>query len=185
MILRTILSFFAVCFLLCGSAPQANALDVKDSYYFMKDDNEFSDEEKDEEAQYVFEMCNYNILQRTYFDCACLAGAFRQERDKEELIPQNNIINMLLTKDTRGCANTVGIAGETYRFCTEYAESFRYREKNNEEYCECVANQTARKFSKNPRMNMNYVTNIRVDALSYCRKNLREYIQRETAKKDP
>lgn len=172
MILRIFLSFLAASILICGFISQAHALDTKDSYYFMKDDNEFSDEEKDEEAQYVFDMCNYNILQRTYFDCACIAGAFRQERDKEELVPQNQIINSILTQDTRGCANTVGIAGETYRFCTEYAAAFRYREKNNEEYCECVANQTARNFTKNPRMNMNHVTNIRVDAMSYCKSNL-------------
>ena len=59
-----------LCLLLLGgllwNAPFAHAqYEVKDSFYFMKDDNEFSDEEKDEEAQYVYQLCEGNIFQKT------------------------------------------------------------------------------------------------------------------------
>lgn len=157
-------------FTMSNSSNTAHAqYEIKDSFYFMKDDGEFSDEEKDEEAEYIYQTCNNNSIQSTYFDCACLAGAFRQERDKEKLVPQANLINSVLTDNSRGCANTAQIAGETYEFCTEYARSFRSRKKDNEGYCKCVANTMANSFKKNPIMRRKNIQNLRTEALGACR----------------
>jgi hypothetical protein len=149
-------------------APNFSMAQVKDSFYFMKDDNEFSDEEKDLEAQYVFETCNQNFIQRVYFDCGCVAGAFRVERDKEDLIPQTTIVHNIMSEKRPECANSIGIAGETYEFCTEYARVFRERKTNNEGYCSCVANNTANKFKKKPRLSLRYIEDIRLDSMLTC-----------------
>lgn len=166
------LSFILAVFLSVGvliTASSATA-QAKDSFYFMKDDGEFSAEEKDEEAQYVYENCEKNIVQRTYFDCACIAGAFRVSRDSGPLMPQANLINSLLSDPKSKCTNTLTIAGDTYEFCTEYARVFRHREKDNTQYCECVANKMANDFTKNPKLKEDYISNLRTDALVSCRK---------------
>jgi len=142
---------------------------VKDSFYFMKDDEEFSDEEKDEEAQYIHDQCVNNSIQSVYFDCACVAGAFRAERDKEKIMPQSQIVNTILTSDVYGCANTAAIAGETYEFCSEYARVFRSRKKNNSQYCKCVANTMAHNFKKEPQLRRRHIKDLRVNAMGSCR----------------
>lgn len=145
--------------------------DVQDSFYFMQDDGEFSDEEKDLEAQYVFRMCSQNTIQSTYFDCACLAGAFRQERDKPDLVPQDTLVNNILTNESRGCANTAAIAGDTYEFCSAYAKIFRARKNDGPEYCKCVANRSANAFKKKPTFAKNNIEKIRTNALLSCDRN--------------
>lgn len=165
--------FLGVVFLsFCLVASPLKAQGVKDSFYFMKDDGEFSDEEKDEEAQYIYGVCEANVFQRTYFDCACIAGAFRQDRDKEILIPQSNLLNSLYTDNQRGCTNTPAIAGEAYEFCQNYADTYRNRETNNKEFCECVANDVATKFAKDPYLKVDYIGNLKSDALFRCGKKL-------------
>ncbi len=136
----------------------------------MKDDGEFSAEEKDEEALYIYERCEGNVFQRVYFDCTCIAGAYRQERDKGPLIPQNTLLNSLYTENERGCTNTVAIAGDAYEFCEHYAKTYRSRKRNNKQYCECVANTVARSFAKNPHLQVNYIGNLQTEALGSCRK---------------
>lgn len=147
--------------------------EVKDSYYYMKDDGEFSDEEKDLEAQYVYERCESNSIQNVYYDCACIAGAFRQIRDEGKLMPQTTIVNSLFRDDPRGCTNTEKIAGQTYNFCTEYSKSFRYREKpeSNEAFCGCVANTMANNFAKTPSLNLDIISSIRTNALVSCNRS--------------
>ena len=150
-------------------SPAHAIYEVKDTIYFMKDDNEFSPEEMEEEAVYVHGICSKNVLQSSYFDCKCIAGAYRQEREKVgPYKPQNHILNELFDENERGCANTEQIAGEAYSYCINYSESFRYREKNNEEYCKCVANKMALSFQKEPRLSMSYISKLRVNALSAC-----------------
>jgi len=164
-LLITILTLF-----LCVTfAPASSAQEViKDSFYFMKDDNEFSDEEKDEEAMYIFERCSSNSFQSEYFDCGCIAGAYRQERDKEDLIPQNTLLNSLYTSNERGCANTINIAGQAYKNCQSFAQAYRSRDTNNEDFCSCVANDVANNFTKKPYLKMRCLEEIRSDALFNC-----------------
>lgn len=167
MIRKFIFTTFAL-FLCFAFSPVAKAESIKDSYYFMKDDGEFSPEEKDEEAQQIFDRCSANAFQRVYFDCGCIAGAFRQERDNGPLIPQNNLLNSLYTTNERGCANTVNIAGDAYKFCQDFADAFRSRDNNNEPFCECVANDVAKKFTKDPYLDIRYLENLKSDALFAC-----------------
>lgn len=166
-----ILCLIAFCAALIPAAQAQWMYDVQDSFYFMKDDGEFSDEEKDLEAQYVYRMCSENSIQSTYFDCACIAGAFRQERDKPDLVPQDTLINNILINDSRGCANTAAIAGDTYEFCSSYAKIFRARQKDGEKYCKCVANRSANAFKKNPSFGKNNIEKIRTNALLSCERN--------------
>ena len=157
--------------LFCGLliSPAHALYEVKDTVYFMKNDNEFSPEEMDEEAMYIHDVCSKSRLQSSYFDCSCIAGAYRQEREKAgPYKPQNYILNELYDQNERGCANTEQIAGDTYEYCTNYARSFRYREKNNQEYCQCVANTMARSFQKSPKLSMNHISDLRVSAMATC-----------------
>lgn len=163
-------SLFPLFLALVFTLPVYAAYEVKDSYYFMKDDGEFSPEEKDEEAQYVYEECERNAFQKIYYDCGCIAGAFRQERDKEKLIPQGQIVSDLFDNKELGCANTTAIAGNTYEFCNEFAKVFRSRKKNNQQYCECVANKVAHDFTKEPRLRTRYMEKLRSNAMLSCKK---------------
>ena len=142
---------------------------VKDTYYFLRDDGKFSEKEKDEEAQYIYQQCSRNIMQSVYFNCECIAGAFRQTRDSDEKIrPQNTILTELFNDDSRGCVNTPAIAGENYRFCSNYASTLRARSKNNEEYCTCVANDVAKLFSEDPRLRTRHIEKLRTNAMVSC-----------------
>lgn len=151
----------------------AYASDVKDSYYFMKDDGEFSDEEKDAEAMYIYGLCGSHSMRNVYYDCGCIAGAFRQKRDDGPLIPQATLFNDLLNDPDTKCTNTVGIAGAAYNHCMEYSKTFRDRETNNEEYCSCVGNKVANTFAKYPRLRSAHIVNIKSQAFSSCRKSVR------------
>ena len=113
---KVILYFVVVLFMLFGdfTSPAHAVYQVKDAFYFMKDDNEFSSEEMDEEARYVHGTCSDNSIRSVYFDCSCIAGAYRQEREKVgPYVPQSHILNGLYGKSEKGCANTEAIAGET------------------------------------------------------------------------
>jgi len=151
--------------------PLSSALaqyELKDSYYFMKDDGIFSDEEKDEEAEYIREECLKTTLQQRYYDCSCLAGAFRIRRDEEKLVPQDQILSDLYSDRNTKCVDTAKIAGNTYYACQEYAAIFRNRKAENNEYCKCVSNTVANEFAKSPRMKSYFINNLRVQAMSSC-----------------
>ena len=141
----------------------------RDSIYFMQDDGEFSEEEKDAEAMYIYQRCMTNAFQKVYFNCECIAGAFRQEREKVgAYVPQSKIYNELFGVDQRACVSPENIAGDNYESCMRFANIGRPREKNNEEYCGCVANKVARDFGNKPYLRTAYIENLRVDAMSYC-----------------
>lgn len=154
---------------LAATSANADRGDVKDSIYFMMQDGEYSEEDMQEEALYVRERCSANFVHRTYYDCECLAGAFILEREKHgPMYPQSTIINNLMQNDEKNCANIAGIAGSVYRECMESSRFFRDKRNDNEEYCTCAANSTAKKFARNPYMRSAYITNLRADALSEC-----------------
>ena len=148
--------------------PHSAQATVKDSFYFMKDDGIFSAEEKDEEAEYIFEQCARNPFQNLYFDCACIAGDFRLKRDEENLRPQGTLLDEVLMEPDNKCINTIGIAGESYQDCLEFSESFRSRNKNNEQYCSCVGNKTARDFQREPVLRLRHIERLRSNAMATC-----------------
>jgi hypothetical protein len=163
------LRIIALCILAFTISPSAQA-EVKDSFYFMKDDGVFSDEEKDEEAEYIHTRCLKNPFQSIYYDCGCIAGAFRVQRDAEKLIPQSQILEELANDKESPCVNTATIAGDTYEFCYDYVNIFRARDKNNVRYCKCVANRSAKNFKKNPTLSSRNIEKIKSNAMQSCNK---------------
>jgi hypothetical protein len=156
-------------FLFLGIAPSSYAQsEGRDSFYYMKDDGIFSDDEKDQEAEYIRGQCTSSILESKYFNCACIAGAFRVRRDDEKLSPQTSILNDLYNDPKSKCADPVKIAGNHYKFCTRFARVFRSRKADNEDYCKCVANTISKKFMSNPILRPGPLSKIRVDSMTSC-----------------
>ncbi len=155
-----------------GVSSFAHALyEPKDSIYFMLHDGEQSPEEMDEEAMYVYERCEANKMQRTYFKCECIAGAFRLEREKKgPFVPQSTIVNDLFNENERGCTNKAAIAGDAYEFCEEHVKTFSPRARGNKKYCECVGNKMAKDFAKEPKLRTYYIEDLTSDAMGFCRK---------------
>ncbi len=153
---------------LAFSLPQIAQAEIKDSFYFMKDDGIFSDEEKDEEAQYIYQVCENNNFQKIYFDCACIAGDFRNQRESELLIPQGEIYSEITDNPRPECINTTSIAGDTFKDCMEYSQTFRSRANNNVDYCECSANRAARDFRAKPDLRLKNIEKIRSNAMVSC-----------------
>lgn len=147
---------------------------VRNSFYYMKDDGIFSDDEKDDEAMYIFQQCNTNFIQRIYFDCACVSGLFRQARDSEDLVPQGQIVSEIFNDDDTPCVNTVGIAGNSYNKCLSYSKSYRQYEtsESNQKYCQCVANDFAQKFAAKPSLNLRHIEKSQARSMVDCNKKL-------------
>lgn len=162
--------FLIVTIVTSATTPAFAQYDIKDSYYFMKDDGEFSDEEKDLEAEYIKEQCEESFLERRYYNCACIAGTIRVQRDGEKLMPQARLLNDIYNDPKTPCVDTAKIASESYEFCMGYARTFRTRNdsKNNEDYCKCSANTMALSYAKEPVLNIRYINRLKAKALRDC-----------------
>ena len=156
---------FALLFFSLSAPAQA---EVKDSFYFMKDDGIFSDEEKDEEAEYIYKQCSKNPFQKVYYDCTCIAGAFRVKRDAEKLIPQGQVLDKVFDSRDNPCVDTASIAGNAYKTCMEYSAVFRERKTNNKKYCGCVANKSALDFKGKPILRTRNLEKIHSNAIVTC-----------------
>lgn len=152
--------------LLCFAFPVM--AQTKDSFYYMKDDGEFSADEKDQEAIDIHGQCARNVVQSAYFNCECIAGAFRQARDSGLLMPQANLLYAIFDSKAKECVNKPGVAGDAYEFCENHSRMFRAREPNNKEFCECVARQSVKEFSKSPKLETDFMSDIQIDALLSC-----------------
>ena len=147
----------------------AQAQNYKNSIDYMMDDGKMSPEEMIEEAQYVYDLCSNNDFQRTYFDCRCVSGAFLQKREKVgPMMPQSMLVDQVINNRSPSCANTAGIAGNAYDSCMVYSTRFREFEKDNADYCECVANRVANVFTKTPALSTGYIEGITSSALTFC-----------------
>ena len=146
--------------------------EMKDSYYFMEGDGIFSDEEKDEEAEFIKRQCDISVLEQKYYDCSCIAGAYRLKRNEKQLIPQSEILYNLYRDEETKCVDSAKIAGHVLEFCGKFTKYFRAREpqKRNTKYCECVANKVARDFKKKPRLSSRYIQYLKTSAMSSCDK---------------
>ena len=148
----------------------ANAQTKYDSFYYMKDDGVFSDDEKDDEAQKIYQKCNQNDTYNKYFDCACVAGTFRVERDGS-LKPQDMILLEIYNDRNTPCVNTVGIAGLNYETClSSHSNNYTLLRKKIDpnEMCECYANHVAISYKKKPHFDSNYISNLRSKAYLHC-----------------
>ncbi len=150
--------------------PDESAI-VKDSIYFTLDDGVMTKEEMEEEAQYVHGLCMDHLYQSLYFNCACIAGAFLQEREKQgPMALQADILTDLYRTggETAQCGNGPLIAGSVYNDCMVFSETFRRLETNNEQYCQCVGNRVARDFTSYPYLRTEYILRLRVNAMVSC-----------------
>lgn len=165
------LLFLIITTLILGSFsfPAFAQYETKDSVYYMGDDGIFSPEEKDAEAEYIKQKCERGTLQPKYYDCACIAGAFRVKRDEEKLKPQSRILQELYNDKESTCANPISIAGDSYHLCETYTKNYQPRDENNEKYCTCVANTVARDFSAEPRLRSKYIKHLKMNAMMSCR----------------
>lgn len=142
--------------------------EIKDSYYFMKDDGIFSDEEKDLEAEYIKRECDISVLEQKYYNCSCIAGAYRLKRNEEQLRPQMQILHELYNDPETKCVDSAKIAGNTYDTCQRMNSIFS-NVGDVDSYCKCVANTVARDFSRNPRLRSRYMQSLKLNALTSCR----------------
>lgn len=145
---------------------------VKDSIYFTMDDGVMTLDEMKEETRYIHGKCMNHLYQNTYFDCACIAGAFLNEREKRgPMVLQETILTELYRtggETTAKCGNAPVIAGAVYNDCMEYSRVFRRLENNNEQYCQCAGNRVARDFSEYPYLRTAYIERLRVNAMLTC-----------------
>ncbi|MEM9469466.1 MAG: hypothetical protein AAF988_04825 [Pseudomonadota bacterium] len=167
---RILIIFTAFSLAFSGVYNFAHAQNVeKNSFYFMKDDGVFSHAEKDEEAQFIYQRCSSNIMQRVYFDCGCVAGAFRLIRDQDKkLRPQQTILNEIYNDRSYNCVDKITIAGNSFKFCANYVDAFRTDKNDNGRYCKCVANTVANEFEKKPLLRTRHVENLRTEAMVSC-----------------
>lgn len=146
---------------------------TRDSVYYTMDDGIMTKEEMEEEATYIFNMCNLNSTRRNMFNCQCLAGAFLKKREAlGPMVPQSDILYELTIGKPADCANTDELAGESYKSCMEVMAPHRSYESEEDTiaYCECTANKVAKDFTKRPALAPAYVRVLTYEAYLYCDK---------------
>lgn len=140
---------------------------------YTMDDGIMDKEEMQMEAQDVYKLCQINAYQKKLFNCACLAGAFLQQREKlGPTAMQFEIFDMITNspETSSSCANTADIAGRTYQSCLTFAKNWSPTEfdPDNEDVCSCTANKVAREFARTPRLNPQYIQILRSNAMKFC-----------------
>jgi len=155
-------------------APNAQAQD-KDRMYFLREDGEYSDEDRDEEAQYIYDRCTKSYMYSNFFECACVAGAFRMERDVSD-DPQDAVLNRIYNSRQSPCINIVQIAGTMYTECIKtYGNNSRLIRKGikPDEMCQCYGNEIAQTYAKKPIFKKKYINSLKTKSYVYCSSNPR------------
>ena len=138
----------------------------------------------------MYRLCEINAYQKRLFNCACLAGAFLQQREKlGPMVMQYEIYETITNSPevSSSCANTPEIAGQAYNSCLTFAENYGPTEFDPDtiDVCTCVANKVARDFTKLPRLSPQYVQILRSDAMTSCKDpNFRKQYKALSAKED-
>lgn len=144
-------------------------MSLKDPIDYTLDDGIMDQREMEAEARDMYRLCDINPYQKTYLDCECVAGAFLQQREKlGPMVDQSDIYDGILQNKGANCARTENVAGTTYQTCMNYATTYREMARDNEEYCQCVANQVALNFQRQPRISPGYVSKLNFNAMTSC-----------------
>jgi hypothetical protein len=164
---------FLFMLLMLVAPPQTHAqnddLVYRDTIYYTLDDGVMSPKEMEAEANDVYRLCDMNPYQKTFINCECLAGAFLIQREKSgPVMPQFEILNAIAKNKGANCANTEEVAGKTYTSCMDFANAYRELERDNPEYCECVANRVAQHFTRTPVLEPDYISDLNVEAMGFC-----------------
>lgn len=122
-----------------------------------------------DEAQSVYDNCKGNYMYSRLHDCRCLSVFFLDQRLREG---PEKYRNLIIDDIVKVCPNTPELAGLVYGRCTG---STRYQKlKNTDEYCSCVANQTARLYKERPIPKHSYVAVISAESHILCKDVRRE-----------
>lgn len=151
--------------------PNLGSAVTRDSVYFTMDDGIMTPDEMEEEATYIFNMCDLNVTQRNMFNCQCLAGAFLKKREAlGPTVPQFDILQDLTLGHPVDCANTEALAGQTFKACMDFMAPHRSYEsrEDNIAYCECTANKVANDFTRDPALAPSYVRRLTYTSFLYC-----------------
>lgn len=169
MIRTALFAALALCFLLPSGAAFAQPEIVKDSVYFTLDDGIMTKEEMEEEAQYVYDICNRNPFQNQYFDCGCIAGDFLIQREKlGPMVMQDDIFTAVTSGPNARCANAPMIANLAYNNCLDFVKIANITREETPEFCTCAANKAALDFAKTPKLDTTFSTSVASNALIYC-----------------
>ena len=164
------LFFCALNIGLIGFVSNAQAV-PKDRMYFLKNDGIFSEEEKDEEALYVYEKCKKNLSYNSFFECSCVAGVFRMERETSE--QRQSIILLDIYRNIKSpCINAPGIAGSSYERCKEnYKNSSDLIRKgiSLERMCQCYGSYFTESYMKKPLFTTKHIMHLQKKANIACR----------------
>jgi hypothetical protein len=151
--------------------PDLGSAVTRDSVYFTMDDGIMTPDEMEEEATYIFNMCDLNVAQRNMFNCQCLAGAFLKKREAlGPTVPQFDILQDLTLGHPVDCANAEALAGQTFKACMDFMTPHRTYEskEDNIAYCECTANKVAKDFTRTPALAPAYVRRLTYNSYLYC-----------------
>lgn len=110
----------------------------------------------------VEKECSDNTYFSAFQDCRCIAVKYLDERIKRGPYAVRNII---MNDVNTMCPNTPGVAGYIYKSCTEYMSWAR---PDYEDFCRCTANKVAERYTRNPRMNNDYIGGLRKNAMLEC-----------------
>lgn len=167
--MKTFTLFLALFCLLPLAAPHAEG--IKESTDYLMDDGVMTQDEMEDEAQYIYRECKVNPITSKYYNCACVGGAFLTQREKHgPMYPQGLIYQGILKNPKLNCVDEVAYAGDNYKTCLNILSIVYELGTDNEEICSCAANRATKNFNKNPEPGISYTGNILGNAIQYCQK---------------
>lgn len=161
--------FLILACLLPFTAPRAEG--IKESTDYLMDDGVMTQDEMEDEAQYIYRDCQANPMTNLYYNCACVGGAFLIQREKRgPMYPQGWIYQDILKNPKLKCVNEEAYAGDNYKTCMSVMGVAFELGLDNKEICTCAANRAARNFNNNPEPGIAYTGGILGNAIQYCQK---------------
>ena len=116
------------------------------------------------EAERYYNTCLNSGTYASYHDCRCLGGKYLDKR--LELGPKADEYTVS-SKIESECVDKVSIAGFSYEKCTRM---FVYAHLSNlKQFCACFANKVAEMYAKDPGPNLDYMSELELQASRECR----------------
>lgn len=159
---------FVFCLAFVHDAQAQRKKDFRDSVDFLLDDGEMTPDEMEEEAMGVYNRCAADVIKQTYYDCECIGGAFLSLREEQGPYVDQYTLLRTVYLETPKCIAQEKIAGTVFDECMISSEITRRTDDNNEEYCGCVANGTAKEFFRIPSLRSRGIETVRARAITMC-----------------
>lgn len=124
-------------------------------------------QELEAEAQLAYQECTYQTNFSRYHDCECIGAYYLDERVLQG--PEENKATILSTVQ-KECVNEAGVAGQNYSQCMMMnTQIMPTGGLSMEEYCTCYANEMAKAYKENPKMDTRYLKGMMVEVSGRCR----------------